>query len=132
MARGGSRAGAGRPKTDTKPVMIRLTPYEHQKLQVLGGSAFIKQILKEHIMNAYQTIKFELESSDLSAEAKDVILTVIDQYEDDEEMTVRNFREALEDGECLASFGIDNETAVDDAHDFLEMLERQEGAAEVA
>lgn len=47
-------------------------------------------------------------------------------------MTVTSFREALEDGECLATFGIDDETAVDDAHDFLEMLERQEGAAEVA
>lgn len=125
MARGGYRAGAGRPKTDTKAVMIRLTPSEHKKLSILGGSVFIKQILKETKMNAYQNIKLNLEASNLSAEAKDVVLTIIDQYEDDEEVTVREFIEALEDGECLASYGIDNEDAVDEAYDFLEEVERR-------
>ena len=85
MPRGGSRQGAGRPKTDTKSVMIRLSPDEHRKLQVLGGSAFIKKILQETEMNAYQTIKLALETADLSEEAKDVILTLIDGDEDDEE-----------------------------------------------
>ena len=125
MARGGYRAGAGRPKTDTKPVMIRLTPSEHKKLTILGGSNFIKQILKETKMNAYQNIKLDLESANLSDKAKDVVLSLIDRYEDDNEVTVREFIEALEDGECLASFGFDDEDAVDDAYDFLEAVERR-------
>ena len=74
-------------------------------------------------MNAYQTIKLALETADLTDEAKDVILTIIDAYEDDEDMEVKNFREALEDGECLASYGFDNQEAVEDAYDFLEKIE---------
>lgn len=123
MARGGSRQGAGRPKTDSKSVMIRLSPDEHRKLQVLGGSAFIKKILQETEMNAYKTIKLALETADLTDEAKDVILTLIDGDEDDEEYEVRNYREALEDGECIASYGFDNQEAVEDAHAFLEKIE---------
>lgn len=123
MARGGSRQGAGRPKTDSKSVMIRLSPDEHRKLQILGGSAFIKKILQETEMNAYQTIKLALETADLSEEAKDVILTLIDGDEDDEEYEVRNYREALEDGECLASYGFNNQEAVEDAYAFLEKIE---------
>lgn len=123
MPRGGSRQGAGRPKTDTKSVMIRLSPDEHRKLQVLGGSAFIKKILQETEMNAYQTIKLALETADLTEEAKDVILTLIDGDEDDEEYEVRNYREALEDGQCLADFGFNNQEAVEEAYDFLEKIE---------
>lgn len=123
MARGGSRQGAGRPKTDSKSVMIRLSPDEHRKLQILGGSAFIKKILQETEMTAYQTIKLALETAELSDEAKDVILTIIDGNEDDEEYEVKDYRESLEDGECLASFGFDDEDAVDEAHSFLEKIE---------
>lgn len=123
MPRGGSRQGAGRPKTDTKSVMIRLSPDEHRKLQVLGGSAFIKKILQETEMNAYQTIKLALETADLTEEAQDVILTLIDGDEDDEEYEVRNYREALEDGQCLADFGFNNQEAVEEAYDFLEKIE---------
>lgn len=123
MARGGSRKGAGRPKTDSKSVMIRLSPDEHRKLQVLGGSAFIKKILQETEMTAYQTIKLALETAELSDEAKDVILTLIDGDEDDEDMEVKDVREALEDGECLAHFGFDDQEAVEDAYAFLEKIE---------
>ena len=123
MARGGSRQGAGRPKTDSKSVMIRLSQDEHRKLQILGGSAFIKKMLQETEMNAYQTIKLALETAELSDEAKDVILTIIDGNEDDEEYEVKDYRESLEDGECLASFGFDDEDAVDEAHSFLEKIE---------
>lgn len=103
--------------------MIRLSPDDHRKLQVLGGSAFIKKILQETEMNAYQTIKLALKTADLTEEAKDVILTLIDGDEDDEEYEVRNYREALEDGQCLADFGFNNQEAVEEAYDFLEKIE---------
>ena len=44
---GGAREGAGRPALGTKAVGIRLTPEEHAKLKKLGGSDFVRELLKE-------------------------------------------------------------------------------------
>jgi len=49
---GGAREGAGRPKSDTKPdkkesVTIRLTPDQREKLQVLGGGKWVRQMINE-------------------------------------------------------------------------------------
>jgi hypothetical protein len=45
--RGGKRAGAGRPPLsegyETVPVVIRLTSYQRQKLQELGGPAWVRE-----------------------------------------------------------------------------------------
>ena len=42
---GGKRAGAGRKPAGTAEVKIRLTPEQHKKLSVLGGSAYLQKHL---------------------------------------------------------------------------------------
>lgn len=47
MARGGKRQGAGRKPTNRQTVAIRLSDVETRLLKELGGSAWIRQKLKE-------------------------------------------------------------------------------------
>lgn len=72
-------------------------------------------------MNSYNIIKSSLESTHISADAYDIISSLIDGNED-EEYTIENYLYALEDGELLASMGFDNQEAVEDAYEFLESL----------
>ena len=42
---GGKREGAGRKRSNTKPVILRLTETQHETLKNLGGSAWIQKTL---------------------------------------------------------------------------------------
>lgn len=71
-------------------------------------------------MDSYNIIKSSLENTQISADAYDVISSLIDGNED-EEYTIENYLYALEDGELLAFIGATQE-AVEEAYDFLENL----------
>lgn len=71
-------------------------------------------------MNAYINIKNALENDKLSNGAYDVISSLIDGNED-EEYTIVDYLNALEDGEFLSSINATQE-AVEEAYDFLECL----------
>lgn len=47
MARGGKRQGAGRKPANRQTVTIRLSEAEARLLKELGGSAWVRQKLKE-------------------------------------------------------------------------------------
>lgn len=43
---GGKREGAGRKRSNTKPVVVRLTDEQHEKLKELGGSAWLQSVIE--------------------------------------------------------------------------------------
>ena len=43
---GGKREGAGRKRSNTKPVVVRLTDEQHEKLKELGGSAWLQKTIQ--------------------------------------------------------------------------------------
>ncbi len=66
MPRGGRREGAGRPRTGTISVKVRLTERQRAIFQSLGGSKWLQQRINEE---ESKMTKFE----NLSSGAQDII-----------------------------------------------------------
>ena len=82
--RGGKREGAGRPKSGTNYVKVRMTKEQQATFQNIGGSQWLQETLKEIQMNANEILKTALS---------------------DGECTVWGAIQALEDGQYLTDIG---------------------------
>ena len=108
--RGGKREGAGRPKTGTFYVRVRLTKEQQATFQNIGGSQWLQEFLKETQMKAKEIMEEALSTG---------------------EGTVWSAIQALEDGQYLADIGCTDadQPAVEAAYSELQKMLDEEIAS---
>lgn len=101
--KGGKREGAGRPKSGTNYVKVRMTKEQQATFQNIGGSQWLQETLKEIQMKANEIMEEALSTG---------------------EGTVWSAIQALEDGEYLSSIGVRDadQQAVEDAYAQLQKM----------
>ena len=108
--RGGKREGAGRPKSGTNYVKVRMTKEQQATFQNIGGSQWLQEFLKEIQMKANEIMEEALSSG---------------------EQTVWSAIQALEDGQYLTDIGCTDadQQAVEEAYAQLQKMLDEEIAS---